>query len=221
MLARGVAPPLGDGDELLIVDPPADMAGFVLPERTAVVRTCLSEQPLPPGAALVELQPGGVAHIRLGEHLLDIYAQQGGALVHLPELGLLCSGELASNRLPPRLAPGSDGASELDALRLCARLVREGRVRMLIPHVGDLVEAPTAMMERLADDVAYIHALRRSVQAVHAKTAPGQMAAGQAEGAPLNGADAHLPSGRIDAASRAVHAANLHTMRLAAANRQN
>jgi hypothetical protein len=191
-----------------------------------VVRTCRSEQPLPSGAARVELQPGGVAHIRLGEHLLDIYAQQGGALVHLPELGLLCSGELASNRLPPRLAPGSDGAAELDALRLCARLVREGRVRMLIPHVGDLVEAPTAMMERLADDVAYIHALRRSMQAALAqlaesKTGPGQMASGQAEGAPLNGADAHLPSGRSDAASRAVHAANLHTMRLAAANRQN
>jgi len=214
VLGRGLAPPLGNGDELLLIDPPADTSAFVLPERTAVLFTSVSGAgTAPPGAARVQTKPGGIAHIRLGDHLIDLYTFDSGTVAHLPELGLFCSGAFGSNRLPPRIAPGSDGSAELDALRLSARLVREGRVRLLIPRIGDLVNSPQEMMERLADDVGYLHGLRRVVPQLYERH--------EGLAAALTLADTLLPPGRASAESRAIHAANVHTVYLAAGNRQN
>jgi hypothetical protein len=69
------------------------------------------------------------------------------------------------------------------------------------------------MMERLADDVAYLHGLRRVVPQLYE----------QHEGlaAALALADTLLPSERTSPEARALHAANVHTVYLAAGNRQN
>ncbi|MGL4651275.1 MAG: hypothetical protein ACRC1H_17855, partial [Caldilineaceae bacterium] len=195
-------------------DPPADTSAFVLPERTAVLYTNSDTHvPAPAGSARVQTQPGGVAHIRIGDHLLDLYSFHGCTLVHLPELGLLCSGIFGGNHLPPRLVAGSDGSEEIDALRVAARMVREKQVRLLIPQVGEPVQNPAEAMERLADDVAYLQGLRRVVPQLYDRS-DGLAAA-------LTVADTLLPPGRSSAACRAVHAANVHTVYLASGNRQN
>ena len=67
---------------------------------------------------------GGVAHIRIGEHFLDVYSQQAGAIVHLPAIGVLLGGVYGSDVVPPQIAAGSDGEEELDTLRLIARLLK-------------------------------------------------------------------------------------------------
>jgi hypothetical protein len=211
VLGKGLPAPLGAGDELLLVDPPDDApTRFSLPERTAALFT---GTPTEASIALLQTQSGGVAHVRIGDHYLDIYAQQGSTVVHIPAVGILCGGTFGSNQVPPRVAPGSDGQEELDALRLLARLVRDRRVQLYIPRQGALVHDRTQMMERLADDVAYIHGLRRVI--------PMLAKDGQGLNAGLAMADTLLPAGRHSPASRAVNAANIQTVFLASTHAQN
>lgn len=189
-------------DELLLVDPPADaVQRFKLEGRVAALFTGAPPPAEAPGLPLVHTMPGGEAHVRVGSHLLDIYSLRAGTVVRLPALGLICAGGYGSDALLPEVAAGSDGSAELDVLRLLARLVRERTLQIFIPRCGALVAEPVAAMERLADDVAYLHGLRRVV-----------LPLAQA-GAPLAGAldlaDTLLPANRRDAACRALNAANV------------
>ncbi len=159
--------PLAIGDnapseeQLLIIDPPDDISDrFKLGNRVAALFTSTPQTRAIPQ---VETVPGGVAHLRIGDHFLDIYSQQQGAIVHLPPLGILCGGDYGSDSTVPRLAPGSDGSEELETLRLLARLVKQHRIALYIPRIGTETADKVVVMERLAGDVAYLHALRRVV----------------------------------------------------------
>jgi hypothetical protein len=148
-------------EQLLIIDPPADInQRFRLGNQTAGLFTGAATTNSVP---LLQTQPGGVAHIRVGNHFLDIYSQRYGAIVHLPALGIICGGTFASDATVPQIAPNSDGSDELDALRLLARLVKQHRLSLYIPRVGTEISDKMVLMERLAADVAYLHALRRVV----------------------------------------------------------
>lgn len=211
VLSKGLAAPLGGGDELLLVDPPDDVtARFTVPERTASVYTGEAGSA---AVARVATQPGGTAHLRIGDHLLDVYSQDSATVVHLPALGILCSGQFGSDRALPRLDQGSSGLPELDLLRFLARLVRERNVRLYIPSQGTVVSDRVQMMERLADDVAYIHGLRRVV--------PALTRDGQGLNAALALADTLLPAGRTHTTCRAINAANVQAMFLAENHIQN
>ena len=89
VMAKGLPPPLGEGDELhLRILPKTPLPALRCP-RTAAIQTDAM-----PAAAIspLETQSGGIAHVRIGDHLLDIYAQQGATVVHIPALGILCGG---------------------------------------------------------------------------------------------------------------------------------
>jgi hypothetical protein len=147
--------------QLLLIDPPADTRQrFRLPERVAVLFTGA-----PNSSELPQIQtsPGGIAHLRIGDHLLDIYSQRASNVVHLPALGILCGGAFGSDTALPHLAPASDGDEELDTLRLLARLVKARRLQLYIPAMGTLADDPTEVLRRLASDVAYLHNLRRVI----------------------------------------------------------
>lgn len=151
------------GDRLLIIDPPTSaIAKFRLEgAATSIFTGEVRESGLPQ----LQTQPGGVAHIRMGEHFLDIYSQQGSNILYFPALGLLCSGTFGSDVTLPKIGPGSDGGEELDTLRLLAQLVKRN-LRLFIPQVGTFCEEPTQAMQRLAEDVGYLHGLRRVVPAL-------------------------------------------------------
>ena len=150
--------PTGE-DQLLLIDPPADVsARFRLEGQVAATFTA---EPVPVDVPLVQTLAGGVAHLRIGEHFVDLYSQTQSAVVHLPAVGILCSGWFGSDATVPLLAPGSDGDDELETLRLLARLVKERRLQMLIPRVGSLATETPSAMRLLAEDVAYLHGLRR------------------------------------------------------------
>lgn len=156
-------PPLavlaGEGEQLLLIDPPADARQrFRLPAHVATLFTGPTQEI---GLPQVQTMPGGVAHIRIGEHLLDIYSQSASNVVHLPTLGILCGGAFGSDATLPQLAPNSDGSEELDTLRLLARLVKGSHLQLYIPSMGGVSTEPTQVMTRLANDVAYLHSLRR------------------------------------------------------------
>lgn len=148
-------------EQLLLIDPPADVAErFRLPAQTAILFT---GEPTAVGLSFLETKPGGVAHLRIGEHFLDLYSQVGSAVVYLPALGIVCGGSFGSDAILPAVAPGSTGDQELATLRLLAQLVKQRRFQLYIPHIGALSRSPVEMMERLAADVAYLHGLRRVV----------------------------------------------------------
>ncbi len=148
-------------DQLLIIDPPADLnQRFRLGNQVAALFTGAPE---PTSLALLQTEPGGVAHLRIGEHFLDVYSQQHGAVVHLPALGVICGGNFGSDSTVPQLATGSDGSDELDTLRLLARLVKQHRLAFYIPRTGTELTDKVGVMERLAVDVGYLHGLRRVV----------------------------------------------------------
>lgn len=148
-------------DQLLIIDPPADInQRFRLGNQVAALFT---GAPSATGIAALQTVPGGVAHLRIGEHFLDVYSQRHGAIVHLPALGILCGGDFGSNSAVPRIAPGSDGSEELDTLRLLARIVKQHRLSLYIPRVGAEIADKIVVMERLAGDVGYLNNLRRVV----------------------------------------------------------
>ena len=210
VFGRGIGP--GSEDELLLVDPPLNAAElFVLPARAAAVFTT---EPKPVvQVALVQTEPGGLAHLRIGEHLLDVYSHANDNVVLLPLLGILCGGNFGSDAVLPTVDTGSDGQAELDVLRLLAMLVRERKVQLYIPHEGTAVTDRMEMMQRLADDVAYLHEMRRVIPRV----AQGNGGLGGA----LALADTLLPTARSGVANQARHAANISALYLAAENRQN
>lgn len=189
-------------DQLLLIDPPADAPQrFRLPANTAALFTgAVAEAGLPQ----VQTRAGGVAHIRIGEHLIDLYCQSAGNIAHLPALGLLCAGWYGSDAVLPQLAPGTDGTNELDTLRLLARLVKGRRLQLYIPQTGALSSDPTEVLRRLANDVAYLHGLQRIRAQIIQRQ--GDDAALQALAEPL------LPTDRHSPACRAAHWANIRAL---------
>lgn len=196
-------PPLADfvqseaEEELLIVDPPGDVTErFRLIDRVAVLFTGAAQ---PIGLPLMQTIPNGVAHVRIGEHFLDIYSHGARTFVHLPAVGILCSGDFGSDATLPALAPNSDGQAELDALIQLARLVKQHRIQLFIPRIGEPAQDKPTILQRLAGDVAYLHQLRRVV--------PGFV--GQETESLMQAAETLLPPERRSAAARAVNRANL------------
>ena len=148
-------------EQLLIIDPPPGVTTrFTVPSNTAVLFT---GTPVDVGLPKVETKTGGVAHVRIGEHFLDIYAQQDGAVIHLPAVGVLAGGSFGAGVQPPRIAVGSDGSRELETLRLIARLVKSDRFQLYIPYVGELLGEKPAVLDRLAVDVGYLHGIQRTL----------------------------------------------------------
>jgi hypothetical protein len=189
-------------DELLIIDPPADMSQrFKLGNQVAALFTSTPEAA---PVALLQTVPGGIAHIRIGDHFLDIYSQQHSALVHLPALGIFCGGDYGSDSTVPRLAPGSDGSEELETLRLLARLIKQHRVALYIPRTGNQLTDKMSVMEKLAGDVAYIHGLRRIVTPLALR--------GESMEAVSDLAESILPRDRRMSIAWAAHRANLSSL---------
>ncbi|RME51091.1 MAG: hypothetical protein D6790_20380 [Caldilineae bacterium] len=154
---------LGQADQLLVVDPPEDLAErFTLPQQAAVLFTGPA---LSVDVPLLETLPGDAAHVSIGPHLLDIHAQQFHRVVYLPALGILWGGGFGSDLTVPEIAEGSSGDDELETLRLLARLLKGRRVELYIPRTGSLVRDRVEVMGRLAEDVGYLHGLRRVIPA--------------------------------------------------------
>ncbi len=197
--------------ELLIIDPPPNLdTRFRLEGDVAVLLTLEDPQDgvrntaPAPGLAKVQTIAGGEAHVRLGEHFLDIYSQQQGAVVHLPATGVLLGGVYGSDAVPPRLAANSNGAEELDTLRLIARLLKGRHFQLYIPRIGALCRDKLAVMERLAADVAYLHGLRRVLPALAQRGEPWESV--EIIAASL------LPVSMQSPAAQAMHRANLRTL---------
>jgi len=148
-------------DQLLLIDPPLNVAErFRLPSDSAVLFTGIANAVNLPQ---VQPEPGGVAHLRIGQHYLDLYTQSGSAVVYLPALGMICGGSFGSDATLPAVAAQSTGQQELETLRLLAQLVKQRRFQLYIPRVGTLIGNAIEVMERLAADVAYLHSIRRVV----------------------------------------------------------
>jgi hypothetical protein len=153
---------------------------------------------------LLQTQAGGVAHVRIGDHFLDLYSQRHATIVHLPALGILCGGEFGSDSTVPRLAAGSDGSNELETLRLLARLVKQHRLSLYIPHIGAELSDKVTIMERLAADVAYLHGLRRVVTPLALR--------GESMEAVSDLAESVLPRDRRTPLAMATHASNVNSL---------
>ncbi len=191
----------GAANQLLLIDPPSDVTTrFELTSNLAALFTSAAEGQARDGELpLLQTQPGGVAHIQIGQHYLDIYSQRGGNVVHFPALGVICGGPFGSDALVPALASQSKGDEELETLRLLAGLVKR-RLQLYIPHTGTTVSDPVDAMQRLAADVAYLHGLRRVVPALDADAVTDELT------------ESLLPAGRRGTASRALHAENLQRL---------
>lgn len=189
-------------DQLLIIDPPADVdTRFQLAGNVAVLFTGALQDV---GVPALETKAGGIAHIRMGEHFLDIYSQPESNIVHLPAVGVLCGGYFGSDSALPRVAAGSDGRLELDTLRLLAQLVKQGRMQFYLPHEGEPLREVVEVMQRLAADVAYLHGLRRAV--------PAAMQAGDNLEQIMAVADSLLPADRRSARCKMQHQANIQSI---------
>ena len=150
-------------DELLIVDPPPDLRErYKVQERTAVLFT---GAPVEVGFPAVLTMAGGEAHLRIGQHFVDLYPTRAGTALYLPAVGLIAAGDYGSDQVPPRIAAGSDGGEELEMLRLLARLLKGRHFQLFVPRIGALEGDPLAVMNRLAADVSYLHNLRRVMPA--------------------------------------------------------
>lgn len=148
-------------DQLLIIDPPANVSTRFQVEGN--VATLFTGPVIETGFPLLQTETGGVAHIRIGAHYLDLYSQRQSTVIHLPALGVLCGGTFGSDRLPPTIAATSNGSDELETLRLLAGLIKGRRLQLYIPAVGELCRDLVETMGRLAADVAYLHEIRRVV----------------------------------------------------------
>lgn len=148
-------------DQLLIIDPPANVSTRFRIEGN--VATLFTGPVVETGFPLLQTEAGGVAHIRIGEHYLDLYSQPQSNVIQLPALGVLCGGAFGSDVLPPTIAATSDGDDELATLRLLASLIKGRRLQLYIPAVGTLGRDIIETMGRLAADVAYLHELRRVI----------------------------------------------------------
>ncbi|MCB0113128.1 MAG: hypothetical protein KDD84_03540 [Caldilineaceae bacterium] len=194
---------LGTPDELLLIDPPEDVANrFSLAEKTAVLFT----GPSTAETGLPEMQrmAGGVAHIRIGQHLLDVYTRRDDTIIVLPAVGVLCGGRFGSDLVLPELAAGSDGSEELETLRLLAQLVKAKPPRLFLPHIGSLSSDRVDIMGRLANDVAYLHNLRRVL--------PPAIRGGDDDVKLQDLAATLLPENRRSAICQLVHARNVAKM---------
>lgn len=148
-------------DQLLLIDPPLNVAErFRLPSDSAVLFTGAANAVSLPQ---VQTEPGGVAHLRIGQHYLDLYSQPGSTIVYLPTLGIICGGSFGSDATLPTVADQSTGQQELDTLRLLAQLLKQRRFQLYIPRIGTLSGKAVEVMERLAADVGYLHGIRRVV----------------------------------------------------------
>lgn len=189
-------------DQLLLIDPPADAATrFSLSGQVAALFTGPPQQI---GLTVMQTQPGGEAHIRIGDHFLDIYSQLESNIVHLPALGILCSGGFGSDALPPAIAIGSDGGQELDTLRLLARLLKQNQLQLFVPRVGSLLREPVDVMKALADDVAYLHGVRRLVS--------DHVERGEKLSAILSAGKELLPAKATDRTAAEMHHRNLQIL---------
>ena len=109
--------------------------------------------------------------------------------------------------LPPQvltLAPGSDGTEELETLRLLARLVKERERLLYIPRTGSLSEDKVTVMTRLAEDVAYLHGLRRTI--------PGAVQRREELPAVQRASLALMPENRRTPLCAAIHRRNVATL---------
>lgn len=153
----------GDVERLLVIDPPTDITErFTLAPQSAALYTGGNAR-----VALPEyvVETTDVAHIRIGEHLLDVYSRPSEKrVVYFPALGVLCGGDYGSDMTLPLLGKGSNGETELETLRMLARLSKSRKLRLFLPRIGSVSDDPIRLMERLAADVAYIHGLRRRVR---------------------------------------------------------
>ena len=189
-------------DQLLLIDPPADVRQrFTLEGNIAVLFTGESQAV---GLPQMQIVAGGIAHVRIGEHFLDIYTRQQGAVVHLPALGILCGGSFGSDSMLPQLAANSAGQEEVETLRLLARLLKQSRLQLYIPQVGAVSNSQSEVMMRLAQDVAYLHNLQRVV--------PAMVQRGDELAGVLRLADSLLPAERRSPLCRTIHLANLQAM---------
>ncbi len=186
-------------DQLLLVDPPPDaLARFRLEGQVAALFT---GSPADCGLPVAAVQPGALVHVRVGDHFLDVYGREQGAVVHLPALGIVCGGGFGSDTALPQVTPGSDGGEELETLRLLSRLVKQS-LQFYIPQVGATLADKVAVMERLADDVAYLHGLRRALSTQGAR-------AGLDEEEIEAQIEALLPPARRSPLARQIHAENI------------
>ena len=193
---------LGTPDRLLLIVPPADVGDrFTLAEENAVL---FIGAPVETGLPSLQTQPGGVAHLSIGEHLLDIYSQQTGNVVYFPTLGVLCGGEFGSDLALPLLAPGSDSGDAIETLRLLAQMVKQRRMELFIPRVGSLGRDRVEVMGRLAGDVSYLHGLRRTVSEAAAQ--------GEALERVEQLAAALLPENRRTLLCREIHEENVERL---------
>ncbi|MEZ4620320.1 MAG: hypothetical protein R2867_33105 [Caldilineaceae bacterium] len=186
-------------DQLLIVDPPTDItARFRLDGQVAVLGTGnLGDV----GLAQLQTEAGGIAHIRIGTHYLDVYSQRHGNIVHLPALGIICGGSFGSASNVPTVGPDSDGEEELGTLRLLAQLVKSRHFQMYIPRHGAVVQERLMAMQQLAADVAYLHEIRRVLT--------GLVVRGESEEVIETIAATLLPAQRTAAESMVIHQENL------------
>ncbi len=195
-------------DQLLLIDPPLNVAErFRLPSDSAVLFTGAANALNLPH---VQTEPGGVAHLRIGQHYLDIYSQNGSTVIYLPALGIICGGSFGSDEALPTVGEHSTGQQELETLRLLAQLVKQRRFQFYIPRIGHVISHAVEVMERLAADVAYLHTIRRIVLPV----------AQQGESFTQIEAVAFslLPATRQSALCQEQHLANLRQLYTAAAS---
>lgn len=188
--------------QLLLIDPPDNATElFRLEGDVAVLFTGpVREVDLP----RVQTQAGGVAHLRIGDHFLDIYSQPDGNVIHLPALGIIVAGAYGSDVALPAVVPGSDGGAELDTLRLIASLVKARRLQLFIPQVGAFTDDTVTAMQRLAADVAYLHGLRRVLPAMAQRGDALEQAESMAESL--------LPADRNTPQNRLIHEQNVETI---------
>ncbi|MEM7129716.1 MAG: hypothetical protein AAF702_25515 [Chloroflexota bacterium] len=196
--------------ELLLIDPPRDaVERFRLEGNVAALYTTpLATESPSLTFPQVQTQAGGVAHIRIGDHFLDLHSFQAGTIIHLPTLGIVCSGVLGSDALLPLIADHTDGDDVLNALRFLASLVKNQHFQLMIPQCGTAVSDAVDVMGRLAADVAYIHALQRVVEATTGQEEDGLATL-------LSLSDSLLPSTRSSSLSEERHLLNLQALYLA------
>lgn len=186
-------------EQLLLIDPPQDVTErFRLDGDVAVLNT---GKPIAVALPQLQTEAGGVAHIRIGAHFLDIYSQQQGNIVYLPALGILCGGNFGSDRIVPVIGDNSDGSEELETLRLLAQLVKGRNFQMYIPRIGALSQDRVTVMQRLAADVAYLHEMRRAIA--------GLTERGESEEVLETIAATLLPEQRQNSSSEPMHQHNL------------
>lgn len=195
----GMAAPLKSDAQLLIIDPGADASTrFRVDGQVAALFT---GEPVPVDLPVVHTVPGGVAHIRLGDHFVDIYSRQYSNVVMLPALGILCSGQFGSNVSLPLLAPDSDGSDELDTCLLLAQLIKQHRLQLMIPRTGGMTAAKSDALGHVATDVGYLHSLRRVVTPLAQQQEPLEHV--------QSAASALIPRERTTPTAQTVHRANV------------